>query len=366
MPGPWRVALVLPILASAACTRVETAAEPPLRPAPELGPAVSGDDTAADGSGSTRFSVEAAELRIEGGRLVAPLLVDGVAARRVATEAHELRRTGREGEALALLARAHGQHGLDARGYALLAALLEHEGELQLALAARRSALVEAPSAERHRQLAALLSRAARRQEALDAWRVAVDADPSHAPSRGRLAVAQHFAGVEVDPDLLADAPEALRGRLAADGPAIADVRTARLGGGHGIGPETRIDTGGSFEGGEMTMVAWGEQVTVAWNDLRQGGAEGIWRIGVGTTSDGGATWSDQILRHPDPIATAFEGDPMTAFDPRTGSFWAGAIEFFAGGRVYVARKAPGAADFEPPVVVASDSSFDKGWMAAG
>jgi hypothetical protein len=55
----------------------------------------------------------------------------------------------------------------------------------------------------------------------------------------------------------------------------------------------------------------------------------------------------------------------MTAYDPRTGSLWAGGITFTDPRSIFVARKPPGAA-FEPAVQIHQGDFYDKGWLAAG
>lgn len=103
-------------------------------------------------------------------------------------------------------------------------------------------------------------------------------------------------------------------------------------------------------------------EVVAAWNDYRGGTA----RLGVGLSDDGGATWSDLLLRPPLANQTSVEGDPMTAFDAATGRLWAGGIAFGANGGVFVARKDAGQPSFGASVMAAVTAAADKGWMAAG
>ena len=132
------------------------------------------------------------------------------------------------------------------------------------------------------------------------------------------------------------------------------------------LGPVARVDSGGGSEAAETSVVGDGLELVAAWNDQRAGQFSEVWRLGVGVSFDGGVTWTDTVLRPQNPDVSRFEGDPMTAYDPRTGNFWAGGVEFGPGGRIYVARKAPGATGFGLPVTVASGSAYDKSWMAVG
>ncbi|MCC7292340.1 MAG: exo-alpha-sialidase [Phycisphaerales bacterium] len=136
------------------------------------------------------------------------------------------------------------------------------------------------------------------------------------------------------------------------------------------VGPQVRIDVaGGTFAANETTMAASDAnplEVTGAWNDWRRSGGGEVINMGVALTLDGGTTWSDFLVRPPSGNQSGVEGDPMTAADPRTGYLWVGAISFAGNGGVYVARKAPGAANFEASVMARATSGADKCWMAAG
>jgi len=136
---------------------------------------------------------------------------------------------------------------------------------------------------------------------------------------------------------------------------------------GQAIGLKTRVDvTGTDTAPANETSMASSEanplEIVASWNDYRLGSA----KLGVGLSLDGGETWTDQLLR-PEPIfQSTTEGDPMTAADPRTGTLWVGAISFDPNGGVFVARKDPGSASFNPVVMAAVTGTADKGWMAAG
>lgn len=130
------------------------------------------------------------------------------------------------------------------------------------------------------------------------------------------------------------------------------------------VGPQVRIDTGGSSQANETTCSSsdlYPNEVVGAWNDYRSN-----IRTGVSLSLDGGDSWSDFLLRPPAGYQTSVEGDPMTIVDPRTGYMWAGGIAFDWNGGVFVARKAPGASSFEPAVMTHVSGGADKGWMAVG
>ncbi len=133
------------------------------------------------------------------------------------------------------------------------------------------------------------------------------------------------------------------------------------------VGPKTRVDTG-RFSGAcnETTMSASYSnplEVVAGWNDMR----EGLWRTGIGLSLDGGVTWTDFLMRPAPPNQSTVEGDPMTCFDHRTGTLWAGGMSFgVAQGGIFVARKDPGSATFGTVTMARISSSVDKGWMCAG
>lgn len=133
------------------------------------------------------------------------------------------------------------------------------------------------------------------------------------------------------------------------------------------VGLQVRVDTATGFAPGNETTMGASEAapltIVAGWNDYREGPP----RTGVGLSTDGGATWTDFILRPPVPFqSVGAEGDPMTAFCNRTGTIWAGGISFDANGGMFVARKDPSDATFQPAVMARISGVADKGWMAAG
>jgi len=138
------------------------------------------------------------------------------------------------------------------------------------------------------------------------------------------------------------------------------------------IGPPVRLDVGAGVHAGNETTVSVSRanplEIVAGWNDWRDSGPSEVIHSGFAVSLDGGDTWADSLLRPPLANQSAVEGDPMTACDPRTGTIWAGAISFDAGGDsgIFVARKDPGSPTFEPAVMAYVSDGADKGWMAAG
>ncbi len=135
------------------------------------------------------------------------------------------------------------------------------------------------------------------------------------------------------------------------------------------IGPQVRIDVGGGTFVANETSASASEMdpnvVIAAWNDLREvvPGESRPVRLGVARSFDGGQTWEDLLVRAPKGFQSDFEGDPMTAYDVRTGTLWVGGL---TDPGCFVSRLDPGQKEFEPPVVTAANDNIDKCWMAAG
>ena len=138
------------------------------------------------------------------------------------------------------------------------------------------------------------------------------------------------------------------------------------------IGPQVRIDPdGGTFAANETTCSvseANPLEIIAGWNDWRRSPTvpNELINSGFSLSVDGGETWTDFLIRPPAQYESDVEGDPMTAFDPRTGTLWAGAITWGYPNAIYVARKDPGATEFEPSVAARAGGFLDKCWMAAG
>ncbi len=136
------------------------------------------------------------------------------------------------------------------------------------------------------------------------------------------------------------------------------------------IGPQVRADTGGGVEAANETSCATTDvnpnEIVAVWNDWRDSTSSEVINMGVGVSLDGGQTWTDFHVRPPAPNQSGVEGDPMTAYDNRTGTLWVGAISFAGNGGLYVAKKVPGSTSFEPSVQIGQRSFADKCWMVAG
>jgi len=137
------------------------------------------------------------------------------------------------------------------------------------------------------------------------------------------------------------------------------------------VGPPVRVDDAPpGVQTAETTLVASPDgELLAAWGDTRVAEDGGTWRIGFAVSLDGGDSWHEGLLQSPaaqvQPVV--FEADPMTAWDPRSGNFWAGGVSFLDQPEAFVARKPPGALDFEPAVRIRADELLvDKGFLAAG
>jgi hypothetical protein len=137
------------------------------------------------------------------------------------------------------------------------------------------------------------------------------------------------------------------------------------------IGPPVRVDPGGTtYAANETTASASGvnpKHIVAGWNDWRRSPVGGeIINSGFSLSINGGQSWTDFLLRPPVPNQSSVEGDPMTGYDQRTGTLWAGAISFSGNGGIYVARKLAEDTFFQDSVMARVSGGTDKGWIAAG
>jgi len=137
------------------------------------------------------------------------------------------------------------------------------------------------------------------------------------------------------------------------------------------LGPPVRVDGAPpGVQTAETSIVASPDgELLAAWGDTRLSQDASVWRIGYAVSPDRGDTWIEGLLGSPAAEAgeVQVEADPMTAWDPRTGLFWAGGISFAATPEAFVAEKPPGSLVFEPAVRIRADSDgVDKGFLAAG
>ncbi|MEO1366843.1 MAG: hypothetical protein AAFX50_06670, partial [Acidobacteriota bacterium] len=261
-------------------------------------------------------------------------------------------------------------------GYLPLARVLRRLHQLDRAAATlRRLVALEFGHADARHELGLVLTAAGRHRDAAAVFESLVALAPERGDAYARLAASRYLLGdgagaaaaLAEARRLGARVPSALAERLAAPaaGPRRAGrVRAAEV---H-VGPAIRLDAGGTAQAVETSIAGVGPRLVAAWNDQRQGGSSGVWRLGAAVSDDGGATWTEGLVRPPGALAGDFEGDPMSAFDPRTGNAWIGGVTFFTDGAVYVARRRPGAPGFDAPVLVNADPSltYDKPLMTAG
>jgi hypothetical protein len=115
--------------------------------------------------------------------------------------------------------------------------------------------------------------------------------------------------------------------------------------------------------GSETTGVisANGQEFISGFVDFRE---DGTIKNGFSVSSDAGVTWTHLVVRPPVQYQDTVEADPMTAYDARTNTLFAGGIS--RGKCLYVAKKLPGQNAFSPSVVARLSTWPDKGWMAAG
>lgn len=120
-----------------------------------------------------------------------------------------------------------------------------------------------------------------------------------------------------------------------------------------------------SNSGNETSAVASadGMEILGGFNDYR---TDGTIKASFGVSSDGGQTWNHVMVRPPAANQTTVEGDPMSGYDPRTNTLFAGAIAFGGNGGVYLAKKTPGQNTFGASVMCRVSSGADKEWLAIG
>lgn len=122
-----------------------------------------------------------------------------------------------------------------------------------------------------------------------------------------------------------------------------------------------------SNSGDETSAVASadGLEIIGGFNDYR---TDGTIKASFGVSSDGGQTWAQALVRPPAINQSSVEGDPMSCYDPRTGTIFAGAISFSAGSNsgIYLAKKNPGSNSFGAPFMCRTASGTDKEWICAG
>lgn len=137
------------------------------------------------------------------------------------------------------------------------------------------------------------------------------------------------------------------------------------------LGPPVRVDSAPpGVQTAETSIIASPDgELLATWGDTRLEPDGSVWRIGYAVSLDRGDTWHDGLLHSPatEEGPVQLEADPMTAWDPATGTFWAGGISFSNEPEAFLARKSAGDLTFEPPVRIRADGMIvDKGFLAAG
>ena len=134
------------------------------------------------------------------------------------------------------------------------------------------------------------------------------------------------------------------------------------------VSPAVRVDAGGAAQATETAVAGPPGALVAAWNDQRDGTVSGVWRLGTAWSDDGGESWTESLIRPPFAGADDYEGDPIAAYDPRTGDAWVGGVSFYQGGSIFVARRRAGQNSFSAPVVASKepDGFYDKPLLVAG
>ena len=260
----------------------------------------------------------------------------------------------------------------NAQVYETLGTTLLGKSKTKMAEAAFRTAIDIDPNfARAHEQLALTLSGTVERfEEAIKHYNITAELDPENGHVYSRLAILNYYLGnrdsslqfVQLAKVNGYSVPPQLLGLLNRTPAQAAQANATHL---PTVGAQTRVDVTNTGPGNETTAASSdidSNHILTGWNDYRTAGV----RSGFALTTDGGNTWNDFLIRPPVPNQAAVEGDPMTAFDNRTGNLWAGAISFAGNGGVYVARKNAGDDFFQPTVMAIETGGADKCWMAAG
>lgn len=366
---PARYILICTVLATGCMFQGDSAVRSPGEPSPAVsGPPATKQQHIERVLGRLRFTLDVRPA-VESERAPSP-----ETALHLVAGGHQKLNQGRLLEALELYVEAVLAAPAEAEPLEALGRCLRFLGRSGAAATAFATALAHQPTRTSSlAELAKTQEALGLREDAIASW-LRVLADESHqGMAHARLAAAYHLSGDRAA--ALYHYAQALELRAAVPA-AVMDTHSEDLSAPNQhfrspalpilVGEPIRIDSGGTFGAAETSVVASPSgEIVAAWNDLRERGAGDYWSLGAGLSLDGGQTWSDQLLRPAGVGAEKFEGDPMSAYDPRTGTFWVGGIVFFDGS-IFVARKAPGASSLEAPVVIQQGVALDKGWLAAG
>lgn len=130
------------------------------------------------------------------------------------------------------------------------------------------------------------------------------------------------------------------------------------------VDSQVRVSTDSQSRSASETTgaaTADGREILSGFVDFRPGT---VIRNSFSVSSDGGKTWTQIVIRPPLGYEASTEADPMSAYDPRTNTLFAGGIS--AAKCIYIAKKVPGQNAFGPSMLARIAPWPDKGWMAAG
>ncbi len=311
-------------------------------------------------------------LSFQGGRVVVTGgKGEGVPVDRLLAEGYAQVERGRSIEAVRAFAAAGRAAPNQPVAYEALAKALVRRHRLEQAMDCLRTATALDPTrVTPHYEMARVERMRGKLHEAIRGWQRVLELEPDHGRAHARLAAALWHAG-EVEGarhhyrrarELDGMPARQLEALLAGD--RSADVAFRAAAAAPQISAPVQVDIDGAHAA-EVSLAAVGNRVVVAWNDEREPGTNGGWRLGVAMSEDAGVTWSSQLLRPPGVSAADSHGDPMTAVDPVTGDLWVGGIDFGQGGQTYLARWPPTNPGLAPAVTV-YDGGSDKAFAAAG
>ncbi len=313
------------------------------------------------------FSVDGGRLKIQPG--LHGSSTDALARGLAAAE------RGAKLDAVRYLARAVAAAPETTDAYLPLAKVLRRLHRLNLAEAVLRHSIELDPGQlDARYELGMLLTTRGRHLDASRVFEALLSRSPENGNAYARLAAARYFLGQKDSALVAMDAARRFGGRIPTALPALLEEPTASprspMASGSLVdaGPVVRLDAGGAAQATETSIAGVGQDLVAAWNDQRDGTANGIWRLGGAYSTDGGASWNEGLIRPPGAVADDFEGDPISAYDRRTGDAWIGGVSFYLGGSTYVARRRAGNNFFDTPVIVNDDPelTYDKPLMTAG
>lgn len=292
----------------------------------------------------------------------------------LATEARRMAAEGYSLEAIALFVDALALSTDDAGLYFDLARQLEREKRVDTAIAVLRTGLDYAPEhLDARRHLAGLLQAEGELQLAEEALRLALSSAPDDGKAHAHLAILAQRNGDRDAAKHHLERAEAVGVAVPAQLRALLDPslqppeKTSGLSSlGSNIGPQVRVDngTGQLNESSASSSALRPLEVVSAWHTYDE---PDTIRIAAGISLNEGATWNRQLIRPPLAFRGDFEGDPMTAVDPRTGNSWAGGITFNSTqSHLFAARRTPGGSSFGTPSMIRTNTNLDKALMAAG